>query len=71
MPRSRLTKLIPEGTMVVCCILPCKVSLLGISHLHLLIPRIGAASEAAFMTGLERNSDIVFGASYSPLLNVS
>ncbi|KAF8999332.1 glycoside hydrolase superfamily [Cyathus striatus] len=25
--------------------------------------------EAAFMTGLDRNSDIVFGASYAPLLN--
>ncbi|KAF9465655.1 alfa-L-arabinofuranosidase precursor [Collybia nuda] len=29
----------------------------------------GAASEAAYMTGLERNSDIVLGSSYSPLLN--
>ncbi|KIJ27493.1 glycoside hydrolase family 51 protein [Sphaerobolus stellatus SS14] len=28
-----------------------------------------ALGEAAFMTGLERNSDIVFGASYSPLFN--
>ncbi|KZT22854.1 glycoside hydrolase family 51 protein [Neolentinus lepideus HHB14362 ss-1] len=28
----------------------------------------GAAGEAAFMTGLERNSDIVFAASYAPLL---
>ncbi|KAI0065236.1 glycoside hydrolase [Artomyces pyxidatus] len=27
-----------------------------------------ASSEAAFMTGLERNSDIVFAASYAPLL---
>ncbi|KAI0088820.1 glycoside hydrolase family 51 protein [Irpex rosettiformis] len=27
-----------------------------------------AANEAAFMTGLERNSDIVFAASYAPLL---
>ncbi|KAF8198625.1 alpha-L-arabinofuranosidase [Pholiota molesta] len=27
-----------------------------------------AAGEAAFMTGLERNSDIVFAASYAPLL---
>jgi alpha-N-arabinofuranosidase len=32
---------------------------------------IGAVGEAAFMTGLERNSDIVFAASYAPLLNVS
>lgn len=31
---------------------------------------LGSASEAAFMTGLERNSDIVFAASYAPLLNV-
>ncbi|KAF5389330.1 hypothetical protein D9757_003420 [Collybiopsis confluens] len=29
----------------------------------------GSAGEAAFMTGLERNSDIVFAASYAPLLN--
>ncbi|KAI0354496.1 glycoside hydrolase [Trametes cingulata] len=28
----------------------------------------GAAGEAAFMTGLERNSDIVFAAAYAPLL---
>ncbi|KDR72487.1 hypothetical protein GALMADRAFT_270473 [Galerina marginata CBS 339.88] len=28
----------------------------------------GATGEAAFMTGLERNSDIVFAASYAPLL---
>ncbi|TFK37426.1 glycoside hydrolase family 51 protein [Crucibulum laeve] len=28
-----------------------------------------ALGEAAFMTGIERNSDIVFGAAYSPLLN--
>ena len=27
--------------------------------------------EAAFMTGLERNSDIVFAASYAPLLQVT
>ncbi|KAF9465654.1 glycoside hydrolase family 51 protein [Collybia nuda] len=40
-------------------------------HDRLLYPTMkGAASEAAYMTGLERNSDIVFGASYSPLLNV-
>lgn len=32
---------------------------------------VGAIDEAAFMTGLERNSDIVIGASYAPLLNVS
>ena len=31
----------------------------------------GSAGEAAFMTGLERNSDIVFAASYAPLLQVS
>ena len=30
----------------------------------------GAAGEAAFMTGLERNADIVFAASYAPLLGV-
>ncbi|KAG6837456.1 hypothetical protein H0H93_008999 [Arthromyces matolae] len=30
-----------------------------------------STGEAAFMTGLERNSDIVFAASYAPLLNVS
>lgn len=28
----------------------------------------GSSAEAAFMTGLERNSDIVFAASYAPLL---
>ena len=31
----------------------------------------GSSGEAAFMTGLERNSDIVFAASYAPLLQVS
>lgn len=31
----------------------------------------GSSAEAAFMTGLERNSDIVFAASYAPLLNVN
>ena len=31
----------------------------------------GSAGEAAFVTGLERNSDIVFAASYAPLLQVS
>lgn len=31
----------------------------------------GSVSEAVFMTGLERNSDIVFAASYAPLLGVS
>lgn len=31
----------------------------------------GSVAEAAFMTGLERNSDIVFAASYAPLLGVS
>ncbi|EIN08778.1 glycoside hydrolase family 51 protein [Punctularia strigosozonata HHB-11173 SS5] len=36
---------------------------------RLLFPTMqGAAGEAAFMTGLERNSDIVFAASYAPLL---
>lgn len=30
----------------------------------------GAAGEAAFMTGFERNGDIVFAASYAPLLQV-
>ncbi|KAI3613233.1 alpha-l-arabinofuranosidase a [Moniliophthora roreri] len=29
----------------------------------------GAVSEAAYMTGIERNSDIVFAACYAPLLN--
>ncbi|KZT66565.1 glycoside hydrolase family 51 protein [Daedalea quercina L-15889] len=29
-----------------------------------------STAEAAFMTGLERNSDIVFAASYAPLLNL-
>lgn len=29
---------------------------------------IGSSGEAAFMTGLERNSDIVFAAAYAPLL---
>ncbi|THU82579.1 hypothetical protein K435DRAFT_872151 [Dendrothele bispora CBS 962.96] len=29
----------------------------------------GTVSEAAFMTGLERNNDIVFAATYAPLLN--
>lgn len=33
--------------------------------------RVGSSGEAAFMTGLERNSDIVFAASYAPLLMVS
>ncbi|KAI0264657.1 glycoside hydrolase [Gloeopeniophorella convolvens] len=37
-----------------------------------LFPTIGGSTgEAAFMTGLERNSDIVFAASYAPLLGVS
>lgn len=31
----------------------------------------GAVAEAAYMTGFDRNSDIVFAASYAPLLNVS
>ncbi|KIJ61497.1 glycoside hydrolase family 51 protein [Hydnomerulius pinastri MD-312] len=36
---------------------------------HLMYPTMeGSAGEAAFMTGLERNSDIVFAASYAPLL---
>lgn len=29
---------------------------------------LGAVGEAAYMTGFERNADIVFGASYAPLL---
>jgi len=38
-------------------------------HGRLLWPTIqSSTSEAAFMTGLERNSDIVFAASYAPLL---
>lgn len=36
---------------------------------RLIFPTVeSAAGEAAFMTGLERNSDIVFAASYAPLL---
>ncbi|KAI0777744.1 glycoside hydrolase family 51 protein [Trametes elegans] len=36
---------------------------------RLLFPTVAAAAgEAAFMTGLERNSDIVFAAAYAPLL---
>ncbi|KII84680.1 glycoside hydrolase family 51 protein [Plicaturopsis crispa FD-325 SS-3] len=36
---------------------------------RLLFPTVqGSTGEAAFMTGLERNSDIVFAASYAPLL---
>ncbi|KAH7921558.1 glycoside hydrolase family 51 protein, partial [Leucogyrophana mollusca] len=36
---------------------------------HLMYPTVqGSTGEAAFMTGLERNSDIVFAASYAPLL---
>lgn len=31
---------------------------------------VGAAGEAAFMTGFERNADIVFAAAYAPLLQV-
>ena len=31
---------------------------------------LGSAGEAAFMTGLERNADIVFAASYAPLIQV-
>ncbi|KAJ3854007.1 glycoside hydrolase family 51 protein [Lentinula lateritia] len=39
---------------------------------RLTFPTIESSTgEAAFMTGLERNSDIVFAASYAPLLNVS
>ncbi|KAJ7723395.1 alfa-L-arabinofuranosidase precursor [Mycena metata] len=37
---------------------------------RLLFPTMQSSTgEAAFMTGLERNSDIVFSASYAPLLN--
>ncbi|KAJ7089351.1 alfa-L-arabinofuranosidase precursor [Mycena belliarum] len=37
---------------------------------RLLFPTMQSATgEAAFMTGIERNSDIVFSASYAPLLN--
>lgn len=32
---------------------------------------LGSAGEAAFMTGFERNADIVFAASYAPLIGVS
>ncbi|KAF7323682.1 putative alpha-L-arabinofuranosidase A [Mycena kentingensis (nom. inval.)] len=39
-------------------------------HGRLTFPTMqSAAGEAAFMTGLERNADIVFAASYAPLLN--
>lgn len=39
-------------------------------HGRLLFPTIqGSSGEAAFMIGLERNSDIVFAAAYAPLLN--
>ncbi|EPS93982.1 hypothetical protein FOMPIDRAFT_94932, partial [Fomitopsis schrenkii] len=38
---------------------------------RLLYPTMqGSTAEAAFMTGLERNSDIVFAASYAPLLQL-
>lgn len=37
----------------------------------LLNPLIGSIAEAAYMAGFDRNSDIVFAASYAPLLNVS
>ena len=30
---------------------------------------MAAISEGAYMTGLERNSDIVFAAAYAPVLN--
>ncbi|KAI0826446.1 glycoside hydrolase family 51 protein [Irpex lacteus] len=41
----------------------------SVSDGRLAFPTVGsAAGEAAFMTGLERNSDIVFAASYAPLL---
>ncbi|KAF8067586.1 arabinofuranosidase [Lyophyllum atratum] len=40
------------------------------AHGRLVFPTMQSSSgEAAFMTGLERNSDIVFAASYAPLLN--
>ncbi|KAL0571025.1 hypothetical protein V5O48_010931 [Marasmius crinis-equi] len=39
-------------------------------HGRLLWPTMqGSSAEAAFMTGLERNSDIVYAAGYAPLLN--
>ena len=31
---------------------------------------LGSAGEAAYMTGLERNADIVFAAAYAPVLQV-
>ena len=34
------------------------------------VGNVGSVGEAAFMTGLERNSDIVFAASYAPTLQV-
>lgn len=44
-------------------------NLFGTSQGRLIYPTMqSAAGEAAFMTGLERNSDIVFAASYAPLL---
>ncbi|TFK37413.1 glycoside hydrolase superfamily [Crucibulum laeve] len=42
----------------------------GSGPMPLAFPTLESAlGEAAFMTGIERNSDIVFGAAYSPLLN--
>ncbi|KAG2143080.1 glycoside hydrolase family 51 protein [Suillus clintonianus] len=43
-------------------------SAMALTTLRVNMPSIGSSAEAAFMTGLERNSDIVFAASYAPLL---
>jgi hypothetical protein len=39
--------------------------------LVILIDIQGSIAEAAYMTGFDRNSDIVFAASYAPVLQVS
>lgn len=45
----------------------CKYDRAGESWLYPSV--LSAVAEAAFMTGLERNSDIVFAAAYAPVLN--
>ncbi|KAG5653563.1 hypothetical protein H0H81_012252 [Sphagnurus paluster] len=41
---------------------------LFVTKLKATFPQLRAVGEAAFMTGLERNADIVFAAAYAPLL---
>ena len=56
-----------------CCSQPCNVRALSalLYNLSLTIRLHQASSgEAAFMTGLERNADIVFAASYAPSFQV-